>query len=257
MISKLVFLLNKSNSLVYSNHTLKLNFPNKFVKFGFSNAGKQLLDKEYFTFCNLENCSFSEMIPEKRYANIFGIRKLEIETLKPVARDFSLLKPIYQKFNSHAKIQDVSVLFPTLTSWYGKSDVVETLQKFRGMDLNIGMIHGDFHLNNIMRSHNGKLKIIDLDLFKENWFREFDLINILVSELILGNGYKWKEAFQEAFSSQDMLTAVDAEWETRTKKEKSILFYLYFVTRSMDEFETLTSEEHNSLLRMLELNFDK
>lgn len=253
----LISILNKSNSLVFSNSTLKLCLADRFIKIGFTDYGKKLLDKEYSSFCLLKLSEFSELVPKNSYSQILGIRSLEIEPLKHVRRDFSFLQTVYEKFNTSAKIKSANEVFSCFIEWHQLVDVKKILSRYSGTQLKIGPVHGDLHLSNIMKNMNGELKVIDLDLFRESWFREFDLINVLVSELILQKKMGWKIAFKEAFEDHAMLNLVDKEWSKKTNHEKSSLFYFYYLTRKYNEREILTLDEHENLLIILEIDFDR
>ncbi|MBY0518465.1 MAG: aminoglycoside phosphotransferase family protein [Bacteriovoracaceae bacterium] len=255
MINHFVRLLNSSNSLTFSNDTLKVCLPDKFMKIGIGKVGKKKLHQEYEHLVFLGSTKLSKFIPRYNLESNFFCNILNVESLLPTDRTFDAAKKIYDHFNALASYQTLSLeIIPYLKKEIHCAGMDFFLNQIEKKEMLIGPIHGDFHLNNIMKNQSGELKIIDLDLSMKNWIRQFDLINVLVSEYILTQGVKWKEAFLAAWKNQMALAALDESWPECSVEDKKIHFYLYFIKRTIDEHVEFTSEEHLKLLQVLGLS---
>lgn len=255
MMNLFVFLLNKSNSLTISNDTLKISLPSQFMKIGLGKIGNQKLIVEYSNLQFFYSTILTDLIPRSTLERKLFWKVLKLEFLQPAERKLETAKIVYEKFNSLASPQELgNEIIPFLKSKIQNTGMNTFLSEIEEKQILIGPIHGDFHLNNIMRTNSGDLKVIDLDLSMRNWIRQFDLINVFVSEYILTQGLLWKEAFEATWRSEDDLALLDESWSKYSCYQKKIHFYLYYVKRTIDESVVFTSEEHLKLLNLLELS---
>jgi thiamine kinase-like enzyme len=73
----------------------------------------------------------------------------------------------------------------------------------------IGLIHGDLHLKNIMKNKEGDLKLVDYDSVKKNGLRDLDVINLLVELESQRYGIDWRVQllnFSNVLASENMYT---------------------------------------------------
>lgn len=78
------------------------------------------------------------------------------------------------------------------------------LQKQEGTIVRVGIVHGDFHRNNIMRKGNIPV-LIDFDCFRENDVQAVDALYYILEEVRYRNGYKklWLEEWLLIYENID------------------------------------------------------
>lgn len=247
-------LVNKSPGLLFSNNTLKINLSNKFLKIGFRHPGSLKIVNEYDHFQSLQGTRLASLVPKMALRNRLGIYTLEIEKLNPLNGNLEYLRKVYDGFNDDSWKEELGVrIIPFLMKNIELVEVHHLLKTYRGRIVNVGPVHGDLHLGNIMFDSAGELKIIDLDLYMPEWNREFDLINFLISECMLQDNLSWLDAAKKAWRNSVRLSIVDKQWEVKDEQEKKLLFYLYCLKRFVDEKQVITEQLHKELIGWLQM----
>jgi thiamine kinase-like enzyme len=252
MMTKIISLINKSNSLLYTNGILKVLLKDRFYKVGLGREGKARILDEYKNYSLLEQKGFKSFLPQTELKIFPLVSVLNVETLQKSEKVTEHLKQVYEKFNETSRLETLSdTIVPFLTNHFKSAEVTNVLKMISGNKIKTGLIHGDFHAGNIMATADGFPKMIDLDLTSVSWSREFDLINILVSQKILLMKVAWKKAFELSWNEESKLSDYDSLWSMKDSVEKRVLFYLYYLKRKTDEKESLISTEHSQLLGIL------
>lgn len=240
--------------LVYSNYTLKVKLFLRFYKVAFQSTGRQLLEFEFSNYQYiLSQTEFKKYIPKVGITRLGPVTLLSMPNMKKMF-DAKRLKEIFSDIlqNSTAVrldhyIEDKGHQF--LNEWQ-RSLLLNQFKNLLEYEIQIGLIHGDLHKNNIMLDNGHNLKFIDLDYCEKKEFIFFDLINIFFSERIFTYGEEWKTTLFNLYRNLDFGYLNDY-WLALNDQEKSLYLYLYAFKRNHNEMNKMTETEWNDLIECI------
>ncbi len=234
--------------MIISNGTIKFPFLNYFVKIPYSLRGFYSLRSNVTSNIILaSHTSFSALAPAiKDFYFFYTTEKLEMISFedKKILDIFSLLL-------SNGIVKNIDLDKFVFKFDVQKKFISKNINFIKSMRVKHGLIHGDFHFNNILKNTIDQYFLIDLDYLKNDEIIYFDLINAELSSIVFLENLDFKRAFL-SFYENFSIKFFTVHWGELSREEQKNLLFLYAVYRDKQENFFLTSHDWDNIIASIE-----
>lgn len=228
--------------LKFKFHNLLIFTSNLFYKIKIGK--KSTLLYEINTIKSILRTEISDVLPQVKYSEKY-LLYIKLEKLFHLEKDerFEVFEYFQEKLckydilektylSDHQYISNAMNFFAEILAKDKSDKLLLIVNHILETPLLMGVVHGDLHMNNIMKNRNNCYKLIDFDCFSFYRIKSFDIIYYVIELLHLKNSLNWYLNFFKLLDQSEEVNWLEYEkYLSKIHGSFHYLLFLFFLDR--------------------------